>query len=84
MSPHVEGKRSPLLKVPDVARLLDVKEHRVRELARQNLIPHVRIGRQLRFDSVQLNEWIARGGQALPGGWRRESSDGDTGTRSSK
>jgi excisionase family DNA binding protein len=71
MYPETQNPTKPLLKVPEVARLLDVKEHRVRELARQNLIPHVRIGRQLRFESGQLRVWIEAGGQALPGGWRR-------------
>ena len=61
-----------LLTVPQVARLLNVSEARTRELARQNLLPVVRLGRQLRFDPDALEAWIADGGQALPGGWRRE------------
>jgi excisionase family DNA binding protein len=36
---------------------------RVYELARQNLIPCVRMGRQIRFDESALREWAARGGK---------------------
>ena len=67
-----EGRAAALLTVPEVARLLNVSEARTRELARQHLIPVVRLGRQLRFDPDAIQAWIADGGQALPGGWRRE------------
>lgn len=64
-----------------MARLIDANElaerhglhaERWRELARQNLVPHVRLGRTLRFDPERVAQWIDAGGQALPGGWRRE------------
>ena len=61
-----------LVKAADVAPVLDVSEARVYELARLKLIPCVRLGRQLRFDLEVLEAWVAEGGQALPGGWRRE------------
>jgi excisionase family DNA binding protein len=61
-----------LLKAVDVAPVLNVSEARVLELARQRLLPSVRLGRQVRFDSQALDEWIAAGGKALPGGWRRD------------
>ena len=60
----------------DVSRLLDVKPTRVYELANMGILPGVvRLGRQLRFDLVKIENFIEQGGQALPGGWRRESGD---------
>lgn len=65
-----EGRR--LLRVPKVARILDISEQRVYEMARQDLLPHVRLGRQIRIDSQALDDFITQGGQALPGGWRKD------------
>ena len=45
---------------------------RLYELARQDLIPHVHLGRQIRFSEQAIRAWVADGGAALPGGWRRE------------
>jgi excisionase family DNA binding protein len=84
MSAETENQPQRLLRVPDVARLLDVKEHRVRELSRQDLIPHIRIGRQLRFDLRQLEAWIEQGGKALPGGWKRALDDSAANSRNHK
>lgn len=62
-----------------MARLIDAKElavqrglhaERWRELARQHLVPHVRVGRSVLFDPERVDEWIAQGGQSLAGGWR--------------
>lgn len=64
-----------LITVPRAAALLGLRERRIYQLARDGLIPSVRIGRQLRFDEDALRQWIAAGGQALPGGWRRRSPD---------
>lgn len=52
-----------------------IPKARAYELARQNLIPHVRLGRQVRFVPEQVDSWIASGGQALAGGWRHESNE---------
>jgi len=60
-------------RVPEVARILDVSESRVYELIRQGILPSVRLGRQIRVDKEALDEFIKAGGQALPGGWRREA-----------
>ena len=62
-----------LLRMREVAEILDVTLHRAYELARTGVIPTVRIGRQLRVDADRLQEWIDSGGQSLPGGWRREA-----------
>lgn len=49
-------------------------EWRIYDLCRRGIFPHVRLGRQIRFDPEQVEAWIAAGGQALPGGWRQEAS----------
>lgn len=55
----------------EIAELLDVSTQRVYEMARQNLVPHVRLGRIVKFDPERVGEWISAGGQALPGGWKK-------------
>ncbi len=62
-----------LLQIRSVAKILDVSEDRVYTLAREGILPHVRLGRQIRVDSQVLEEFIRGGGKALPGGWRREA-----------
>ena len=62
-----------LLRIPSVAQILDVTEDRVYSLARDGVLPHVRLGRQIRVDSDALEEFIKNGGKSLPGGWRREA-----------
>lgn len=64
----------PLIRIAEVAELLNITQSRAYDLAREGIIPAVRIGRQLRFDSDRVQAWIESGGQALPGGWKRESS----------
>jgi excisionase family DNA binding protein len=61
-----------LLTLEEIARILKVKYPRAAELARDGIIPVVRLGRQVRVDPDQLTEFISGGGRALPGGWRRE------------
>ena len=60
--------------VKPIAELLDVKQSRVYDLAQQNLIPHIKLGRQVRFDLDKVEAWLESGGQALPGGWRQEAA----------
>jgi excisionase family DNA binding protein len=65
-----------LLRVAEVGELLGVDPQRVYEMIRSKLLPPgvaVRLGRQVRINQAALDEWIRTGGQALPGGWRRES-----------
>lgn len=65
-----------LLRMHEVAAVLDVSVARAYELCRLNIIPHTKIGRQVRVCPDHLDEFIRSGGQALPGGWRREPDDG--------
>ncbi len=64
-----------LIKAKEAAMALATTPQRVYELVRTGVIPPgvaVRLGRQVRFDDAALAEWIRKGGQALPGGWRHE------------
>ncbi len=64
-----------LLTADEAAAILKVSASRMYELIRTGIVPRgiaVRLGRQVRIDADGLSEWIKAGGQALPGGWRRE------------
>lgn len=65
-----------LLRVPHVARVLDVSEARVYDLIRLGLLPAVRLGRQVRVSEEALDKFIAQGGQPLPGGSHRDPDGG--------
>ncbi len=65
-----------LLTAKQVSELLLVAEQRVHDMGRKNLIPHLKLGRQVRFDPHQLEQWLASGGTPLPGGWRMKASRG--------
>lgn len=62
-----------LIDVSLVAEALGVAPKRVYELASRNLLPSVRLGRQIKFRASQIQAWIEAGGVKLPGGWRREA-----------
>ena len=64
---------SKLLTAAQAANILDVRVSRVYDLAKTGRLPVVRIGRQLRIDADGLAAFIARGGEPLAGGWRREA-----------
>lgn len=65
------GKK--LLKLQEVARILGLGEQQVYRYAREGILPVIHIGRQLRVDPEALDTWIANGGQAYPGGWKKEA-----------
>jgi excisionase family DNA binding protein len=58
-----------LLDAKAVAELLGVPKTRVRETARTGAIPHVRLGRYVRFDQADIEAWWRR----APG-WRSAPS----------
>jgi len=62
-----------LITVEQAADILNVSVDRVYAIARENILPVVRIGRQIRVDPEQLDEFIASGGQNFAGGWKKES-----------
>ncbi len=48
---------TPLLNAGQAAELLNVPESWVRTEARAGRIPHVRLGRYVRFEAEELREW---------------------------
>jgi excisionase family DNA binding protein len=66
------GWVNDLLNIEELSHILRVSKQRAYELCRTGIVPHVRLGRQIRVDPEQLQEWLTEGGRALPGGWRRE------------
>lgn len=53
---------APMLTAQAVAEILAVPQHRVYELTRRGVLPHVRIGRQVRYPQDRLRDWIEAGG----------------------
>lgn len=54
-------------------RRLKARRAQIYAWVRQGLLPAVRIGRLIRFDPDQLDEFIRRGGKALLGKTKKES-----------
>lgn len=50
---------TPLLTMPEVARLLRLDERTIRRLIAARRLPCLRLGRQLRFDPRALSRWLA-------------------------
>lgn len=55
-----------LLRVPEVAEIIDTTIPRAYELIRLGILPAVKIGRQRRVDANALEEWIKNGGSDQP------------------
>ena len=50
--------RSELYDIPRVAALLNVKETFVRSLVAKRRIPFFKVGKFIRFDPVELGQWL--------------------------
>jgi excisionase family DNA binding protein len=50
---------TPLLRAEEVARRLALSKAAIFRLAARGSLPHVKIGRNVRFDSEVLERWIA-------------------------
>lgn len=61
-----------LLRVPEVAGIIDTTIPIAYELIRLGILPAVRLGRQIRVDANALDEWIKNGGSVQP----REVNEG--------
>ena len=74
LSAHNEStpRTRRIVSVKPVAELLAVTPARVYDLAQRDIIPHIKLGRQVRFDLDKIEAWLESGGEALPGGWRQE------------
>jgi excisionase family DNA binding protein len=56
-----------LMKVSEVAEVINASIPRTYELLRLKIIPSIRMGRQVRVSSEALFEWIRQGGRAEAG-----------------
>lgn len=54
----IVGEEQVLLKSEDVCMMLGISVRTLRNLVRRGEIPHLRIGRLLRFDPNALERWI--------------------------
>jgi excisionase family DNA binding protein len=61
-SAPTEQGREPLLTAAEVAEQTGLPLQRVWELCRRQLLPHVRVGRQVRVAPTALRNWIEQGG----------------------
>lgn len=52
----------PLMTAEQVSAQTTIPKHRVYELARLDLMPHVRLGRSMRFDPQAVRRWLDEGG----------------------
>ncbi len=57
-----------LMSAEEVAKLLGVSTKQIYYYCRQGTCPHIRIGRQVKFSSDQIDRWLDAGGTPLPGG----------------
>jgi excisionase family DNA binding protein len=55
---------APLITIDEAAVILRVKKARAYELARQGVLPVVRLGRQVRVDPRRLHAFLHAGGAA--------------------
>ncbi len=53
-----EKRTASLLTPDDVAELLCVARRTVVTMARDGRIPHIRIGRFVRFDPIEIDRWL--------------------------
>lgn len=71
-----------LLTLNEAADILAVSYPRAAALAREGLMPVVKLGRQYRVNPERLQQFIDGGGKGLPGGWRRKPAQNQVeGTR---
>ena len=55
-----EKKLDPLMRPEDVAKKLGLSRKTIVVMAREDRIPHIRIGRYVRFDPAEIARWIDR------------------------
>jgi excisionase family DNA binding protein len=53
-----DRKPQPRLGVTEAAERLFITERQLRALCRREEVPHYRIGRNLRFDEIELEEYL--------------------------
>ena len=64
---------SPLVGVRAVAAYLGISEAQLYQACRDDIVPHVKIGRRTKFQPEAIMDWVANGGSSFPGGWKKEA-----------
>lgn len=67
-------KLATLLTMAELEQITRQNRSHLYKMAREGLIPSIRIGRSVRFHPEQIEEWMRNGGQALEGGWRHQAA----------
>ena len=49
-----------LMTVADLKKLTKLSEYTLREMTRKDQIPHVKIGRNIRYEPAKIRRWIDR------------------------
>lgn len=62
-----------LMTMNQAAETLGVSVDQAYSLARNGILPVVRLGRMIRVDEHTLEQFIASGGRTFEGGWRKEA-----------
>jgi excisionase family DNA binding protein len=63
----------PLLTAHDAAKLLSVPKSTLYELVRSGGLPHIRLGRGLRFTRAELGRWVEENSHPRPMNCRRRT-----------
>ena len=71
-TPKPDDVAQPLVTAEWLAARLGISKARLYQLARDQIVPAVRVSRSVKFDLEQIRKWIEGGGRALPGGWRKD------------
>ena len=56
-----------LLTPKDLGMLLQKKERTIREMVYRGMIPHLKVGRSIRFDQDRIKEWLGEAHKIEPG-----------------
>lgn len=68
------GSTTGLIPVGTLAQYLGVSKARLYQLARDQVVPSISVGRSVRFDPERIKRWLESGGSAYPGRWRKDES----------
>ncbi len=66
-----------LVTAEEIADSIGIRAAHLLTLAREGIVPCVRFGRRVRFSPSAIEKFVADGGEALAGGWRREAPESD-------
>lgn len=66
------GCGAGLLSAATLSEHLGISKARVYQLAREGVLPCVRLGRTIRFDPAVIQDFIGNGGASFAHGWRKE------------